>query len=61
MTPCDKHCHKSKGAAEAHLRGLDRLPERRLGDERQHPYFCPWCRAWHVGRSKASAHQNRYR
>jgi hypothetical protein len=48
MASCrGKHRHKSRGAAEAHLRALARryqaLPPMRA-------YLCPACWGWHVGR-----------
>lgn len=42
--------HKSEGAALAHLRALIRQVEEYLG----HPYLCPSCRGWHVGRLRTS-------
>lgn len=41
-----KHKHKSRGAAEAHLRHL--VDKHSYKDAAAYP--CPWCKGWHVGR-----------
>ena len=47
---CNKHPHKSKGAAQAHLRALERLHGENF-DPRYQCYPCPYCKEfWHVGR-----------
>jgi hypothetical protein len=48
--PCrKKEPHKSRGAAEAHLRAL----RKRFGDTGTlAPYVCTYCGHWHIGRSK---------
>ncbi len=54
MSACEKHKHKSEGAAKAHIRALLKIGN----DEFRHPYFCEKCVAWHVGRLKQSrSHQ----
>jgi hypothetical protein len=43
----DKHWHRSRGAAEAHVRALERLGK---ADVRTEAYACRYCQGWHVGR-----------
>jgi heterodisulfide reductase subunit B len=40
-----KHRHKSKGAAEAHLRSMVKIEK----DEGITVYPCPYCHFWHIG------------
>ncbi len=51
MAKCHKHKHASRGAAEAHIRALQRIGDHTV----RRPYLCPelQCGAWHVGREKA--------
>jgi len=52
VRPCGKHRHPSQGAAEAHVRAL----EKRDGNPvPQVPYWCWRCRAWHVGTPRTTA------
>jgi hypothetical protein len=54
---CDgKVRHPSKGAADAHLRSVKRLPGYELYGGESYP--CVKCRDWHVGRRKIGAHVN---
>jgi hypothetical protein len=39
-----KHKHNSKGAAEAHLRAMEKVSQ-----DEMVAYVCPFCRKWHVG------------
>jgi hypothetical protein len=45
-----KHPHKSRGAALAHIRSI----ERRDLETALHlqPYFCVYCKSWHVGHKR---------
>jgi hypothetical protein len=51
-----KKINRTRGAAEAQLRSIQRMREGYEGKV----YPCPYCRGWHVGRLKANAHQNKY-
>jgi len=51
-----KHIHKSRGAAEAHIRSLVKIEP----DIQWNAYLCVYCRGWHVGRSRKGAHRNKY-
>lgn len=57
MKRCIKHRHLSKGAAEAHIRGMAKigLPEM----ERTYAYFC-LCGYWHVGRKMKHRKGSKY-
>jgi hypothetical protein len=44
-----KQVHKSVGAAEAHLRSLNRFHD---VPAQLTPYLCPFCGCWHVGRRR---------
>lgn len=54
---CVKHPHASMGAAAAHLRALQK---REAEPVARYAYFCFECRAYHVGRRKKKAHDNKY-
>ena len=54
---CGKRCYDSRAAARPHL---DRLRARPAEGYDGSIYFCPLCRAYHVGREKQRAHKNRY-
>jgi hypothetical protein len=47
-----KVAHKSQGAAEAHVRSLER---RGIMDGKVHVYVCFYCHQWHVGHVKQRA------
>lgn len=50
-----KHVHRSRRAAETHVRQLARLKA-----YEGHPYMCIWCGGWHIGRAKLREHKNKY-
>lgn len=43
-----KHRHKSRGAAEAHIRSFEKQGR---ASKRDAAYRCRFCRGWHVGHS----------
>jgi hypothetical protein len=49
---CSKHCHKSKGAAEAQKRALLKRADNVLNPETLCTYHCHKCDAWHVGHNE---------
>jgi len=56
-----KHRHKSRVAAQAHLRSAveQNILEGVVVD--RVVYSCKYCLGWHIGRQKKSAHKNKYR
>jgi hypothetical protein len=54
-----KKQHKSRGAAEAHIRGLVKAGRAKAGD--LNSYACLYCGTWHVGNLREGAHRNKYR
>lgn len=52
----NKHCHLSKGAAEAHIRNLIKTDKYKG----QVAYVCLECQQWHVGREKKNTHKSKY-
>jgi hypothetical protein len=52
MRQCTKHCHKSKGAAEAQLRALLARADDKLNSDILCTYLCPRCDYWHVGHNE---------
>lgn len=51
--PCwRKQAYESQGAAEAHLRSLERSPRVRSPADRLRVYACRHCTHWHVGHAR---------
>lgn len=51
MKRCYKHCHRSKGAAEAQLRALLKRGDD-LRDQRELCTYLCICGSWHVGHNE---------